>query len=65
MTRYRRRSPTPSDDAGAFALSLVVGAGVALATFYVTRLLLARDELMPRSLGSERAPRLPPPEEEP
>jgi hypothetical protein len=45
MTRYRRRPLTREDSLASAAMSLVVGAGVAAFTFYVTRLLLSREPL--------------------
>ena len=45
MTTYARRAPTKGDVLAAAATSLVVAAGVGAATYYLTRILLSRDEL--------------------
>lgn len=45
MARYRRKRPTGKDHLAASATSLLIGAGAALASYYVARLLLAREEL--------------------
>lgn len=45
MARYRRKRPTGKDHLAASATSLLIGAGAALASYYVARLLLSREEL--------------------
>lgn len=52
MARYRRTSLSDGDRIAASAVSLLVGAGAAVATFYVTRLLLSREELPGRRSDS-------------
>ena len=44
---FRRRTPTRSEEVGSVAVSVLVGAGVAAVTWYVTRLLLSRERLGP------------------
>lgn len=45
MARYRRKRPTGKEHLAASATSLLIGAGAAVASYYVARLLLAREEL--------------------
>lgn len=49
--RYRRRSTSWRDDVGAAAVSILVGAGAATVTFYLTRLFLSREPLVSESHG--------------
>lgn len=51
---YRRRSPSRRDDVGAAAVSILVGAGAAAVTFYLTRLFLSRESLGPETHGGGR-----------
>ena len=44
--RYRRRRLRFEEDLAATAVSLAVGAGVAAVTFYLTRILLSRDDML-------------------
>lgn len=44
--RYRRRRLRFEEDLAAAAVSLAVGAGVAAVTFYLTRILLSRDDML-------------------
>lgn len=62
MARYRRRNPTRIDNLASLGASLVVGAGVAAAAFYVTRILLARDTLDDGRLPSSDRRALPAPD---
>jgi len=62
MARYRRRSPTRVDTAASLGTSLLVGAGVAAAVFYVTRLFLARDTMEGGRIASGERKALPAPE---
>ena len=57
MPRYRRLRLSKQDSGKAAAVSVVVGAGVAALTFYVTRLLLSRDPISPAELeaGARRS----------
>ena len=48
--RYRQVEPTPRDDLGALGVGLLAGLGAAAVTFYLTRLLLAREPLSERAL---------------
>ena len=58
MTTYVRRTPAKRDLLAAAATSLVVAAGVGAATFYLARILLSRDELVPgRGTAVVRDPR--------
>lgn len=50
MARYRRGRPRLEDDLAAAAVSLVVGVGAALASYYVVSLLLSREEGTQRAL---------------
>lgn len=50
MARYRRGHPRHEDDLAAAAVSLVVGVGAALASYYVVSLLLSREEGPQRAL---------------
>jgi hypothetical protein len=50
MARYRRGHPRLEDDLAAAAVSLVVGVGAALASYYVVSLLLSREEGTQRAL---------------
>jgi hypothetical protein len=43
--RYRRKRPSRGDSLAAAAVSVALGAGVAAAAFYFTRLLLCREPL--------------------
>ncbi len=43
--RYRRRPPTRGETARAAVISAALGAGIGLVSFYLTRLLLAREPL--------------------
>lgn len=53
---FRRSRLSRADELGAAAVSLLIGAGAAAATFYVTRLLLSRERLSDVPRGSvERA----------
>jgi len=45
MARYRRGTLSDADRFAASAVSILVGSGAALATFYLTRLFLSREEL--------------------
>jgi len=48
MSRYyRRTTPGPRENLGAGLFALGLGAGVAAVTFYLARLLLARERLEP------------------
>lgn len=47
MARYRRARLEPRESLVAGAVSLAVAVGAAAVTFYVTRLLLSRDEMSP------------------
>lgn len=62
MARYRRRNPTRPDTIASVGVSLVVGAGVAAAAFYLTRILLARDTLEDGRLASPGRRALPAPD---
>lgn len=44
-TRYRRKRLSRGDSLAAAAVSVALGAGVAAATFYFTRLMLSRETL--------------------
>lgn len=48
---YRRRSPSRRDDVGAAAVSILIGAGAAAVTFYLTRLFLSREPLGSKTHG--------------
>jgi len=61
MARYRRGRLSKGDSFAATAVSVAIGAGAALATWYVTRLFLAREELPTQSLASGQARALPAP----
>lgn len=50
MARYRRGHPRLEDDLAAAAVSVVVGVGAALASYYVVSLLLSREEGPQRAL---------------
>lgn len=54
MARYRRSRTSRGQDLAAAAGSLVLGASVAVVSFYVVRLFLSREELSPRSLPSRK-----------
>jgi len=43
--KYRRTRPSRADSVAAAAVSVAIGAGVAAAAFYVTRLFLSREPL--------------------
>lgn len=61
MTRFRRGRVSRGDEAAVVATSLVIGAGVAVASWYVLRLFLGREPLastLPAS-HSERTTALP------
>jgi hypothetical protein len=45
MARYRRGRISRGDGLAAAAVSVAIGTGAALVTWYVTRLLLSREEL--------------------
>ncbi|MDE0898746.1 MAG: hypothetical protein OSA81_07000 [Longimicrobiales bacterium] len=45
MARFRRRRLSKGEQATSAAVSLATGAAVGVAAWYVTRLLLSRDEL--------------------
>jgi len=49
--RYRRKRLSRGDSLAAMAVSVALGAGVAAAAFYLTRLMLSRDLLA----GTDRA----------
>lgn len=49
--RYRRGSPSRRDEVGAAAVSILVGAGAAAVTYYLTRLFLSREALEPEAHG--------------
>lgn len=49
--RYRRGSPSRRDEVGAAAVSILVGAGAAAVTYYLTRLFLSREALAPEAHG--------------
>ena len=44
---FRRRPPSPAEEVGAAAFAVLVGAGAAAVTWYVTRRLLSRERLDP------------------
>ncbi len=50
MARYRRVRLSRGDSIASAAVSLVVGTGAAVVTFYLTRLLLSRETLAPVAL---------------
>lgn len=51
--RYRRLRPSRADDVVAALASVLLGAGVAAAAFYVTRLFLAREVIeLPQQIDS-------------
>lgn len=60
MARWRRRQPSKGQELAAAGVSLVLGAGVAAASFYLVRLLLSREELaggaLPRSKATAALP---------
>lgn len=49
--RYRRGCPSRRDEVGAAAVSILVGAGAAAVTYYLTRLFLSREALEPEADG--------------
>ena len=53
-TRYLRAEPTRRQSWSAAALSVAVAAGVGAVTFYVTRILLARDAIRVPSDGESK-----------
>ncbi|MEM7415210.1 MAG: hypothetical protein AAF389_06925 [Gemmatimonadota bacterium] len=61
MARYRRKRLTKGERTAAAASSLAIGAGIAAAAYYVTRILLSREELpQPVLRGTKRDAALPP-----
>jgi len=59
MARYRRAPLSREDSIASVATSVVVGAGAALVTYYLTRLLLSREPLPGRvatEVGSPSSP---------
>jgi hypothetical protein len=62
MARYRRGRISRGDGLAAVAVSVTIGAGAALATWYVTRLLLSREEFPAGRLRPSGARTLPAPE---
>lgn len=62
MARYRRRNPSRSDTLASIGASAVVAAGAAAVTFYVTRLLLSRDEHQTGRLPAPAGRALPAPD---
>ncbi len=62
MARYRRRTPSRNDTLASLGASLAIGAGVATVAFYVTRLLLSRDEMAVQQLTSPQHRALPAPD---
>lgn len=54
MTRYGRGRVSRSDEAAAVVTSLAIGAGVAVASWYLLRLFLGREPLA-RSLSASSA----------
>ena len=59
MARYRRKKLTRGENLAATATSLAIGAGVAAAAWYVTRILLSRDDMSPPELADGRTRALP------
>jgi hypothetical protein len=52
MARYRRGTLSDGDRWAASAVSILVGSGAALATYYLTRLFLSREELPGRRIDA-------------
>lgn len=62
MSRYRRRTPSRNDTLASLGASIALGAGVATVAFYVTRLLLSRDEMATGQLAAPERRALPAPD---
>lgn len=61
MARYRRKQLSKGERTAAALSSLAIGAGIAGVAYYVTRILLSREELPPRVLSGTKGGAVLPP----